>query len=353
MIIRRIELYNYRRYLNRSFDFKAGINIIQGSNATGKSTVLEAIHYLILLRSNRAAQDSDMISFDKDEMVIKGDFMSNNGSKKMVVLNSKYFKKMNCDGKIIKKASDYVGFADVVSFTTEDIHAISGSPLIRRKMFDMFASQYCPEYIILLREYKNILKERNALLKDFNQLTKHDRMLLDVINVKFLAASKRLTNERRKIISQMKGVIDDIHYTLSNGREHCEIKYVPSCDDTESGLNERDILYKTSTVGPHRDDIWFYVNTENLSKYGSQGQKKTVMLSFKMSCVKMLEQQNKRKAIILLDDVFGELDPERQNCLLKFIENDNQTFITTPSLVDIKEELIQKSNIIYLEKEEV
>ena len=353
MIIRRIELYNYRRYLNRSFEFDSGINIIQGSNAAVKSTVLEAIHYLILLRSNRAAQDSDMISFDKDEMVIKGDFMSNNGSKKMVVLNSKYFKKMNCDGKIIKKASDYVGFADVVSFTTEDIHAISGSPSVRRKMFDMFASQYCPEYIFLLREYKNILKERNTLLKDYNQLTKYDKILLDVVNAKFLDASKKLTNERKKIINQMKGVIEEIHNILSNGKERCEIKYVPSYDDKETSFNERDILYKTSTVGPHRDDIWFYVNTENLSKYGSQGQKKTVMLSFKMSCVKMLEQQNKRKAIILLDDVFGELDPERQNCLLKFIENDNQTFITTPSLVDIKEELIQKSNIIYLEKEEV
>ena len=353
MIIRRIELHNYRRYLNRSFDFDSGINIIQGSNAAGKSSVLEAIHYLILLRSNRAAQDSDMISFDKDETVIKGDFVSKNGSKKMVVLNSKYFKKMNCDGKIIKKASDYVGFADVVSFTTEDIHAISGSPSVRRKMFDMFASQYCPEYIFLLREYKNILKERNTLLKDYSKLTKYDKILLDVVNAKFLDASKKLTNERKKIINQMKGVIEEIHNTLSNGKERCEIKYVPSYDDKETLLNERDILYKTSTVGPHRDDIWFYVNTENLSKYGSQGQKKTVMLSFKMSCVKMLEQQNKRKAIILLDDVFGELDPERQNCLLKFIENDNQTFITTPSLVDIKEELIQKSNIIYLEKEEV
>lgn len=358
MKISKIELSNYRKYKNQAVLLAPGINIICGDNAAGKSTILEAVHYLITLRTTRNVSDDGVIRVGAEETVIYGEFNDEKTQKNAIVLISKYYKKMSLDGVTIKKASEYVGFSDVVSFGTEDVDVISGSPLNRRKMMDLFFSQYDSTYLEKLREYKNILKERNCFLKDSDFTNKRNVTLLNIIDNKLEILSTELTFKRHEIVKNINDCLSKVHYRLSGEKEKCLIKYAPTWN-VNKGIEQliearnKDYVYKTTTIGPHRDDYIFYINGNNLSKYGSQGQKKTSMLSFKLSCVELLKSKKQRNPIVLLDDVFGELDSKRHNSLLQFLENDIQTIITTPSLKELRQELIDKANIIYLEKEEV
>ena len=358
MKIRQIELSNYRKYRKKEVLLAPGINIICGDNAVGKSTILEAIHFLIMLRTMRNVSEDSVIRTETDEAIIFGVFEGEKTQKNAIVLISKYYKKMSLDGIAIKKASDYVGFSDVVSFGTEDVDVISGTPLNRRKMMDLFFSQFDPRYLEKLREYKTILKERNGFLKDTDFADKNNIILLNVIDTKLMQLSSELTIKRHEIIKIINNKLLDVHYRLSGEKEKCVVKYIPTWD-LNKGVEQlvearnKDFIYKTTSIGPHRDDYIFYINDNNLSKYGSQGQKKTAILSFKLTCVELLKSKKQRNPIVLLDDVFGELDSKRHNSLLEFLGKDIQTIITTPSLKELKQELIDKANIIYLEKEEV
>lgn len=358
MKISKIEVINYRRYRHAFFEFGPNINIICGNNALGKSTILEAIQYLIMLRSFKASSDFEIISFNKEESIIKGLFFDKNTQKNAIVLISKHFKKMNLDGCLIKKASEYIGFADVVSFGTEDVEVISGSPSGRRKMIDVFFSQYDNQYMKILKEYKNLLKERNSFLKDADMGNKNNIVLLQVIDGKLATLAEELTNRRDCLVDRINEKLQKVHFELSGKQETCTLSYAPSWQK-KSGIEQlnmarsRDFAYKTTTIGPHRDEFIFRVDGNDLSKFGSQGQKKTTILSFKMCCVELLKEKKHRTPIVLLDDVFGELDSSRHNSILRFLEDNIQTIITTPSLKELDQELIDKANIIYLEKEEV
>ena len=337
MKIRRIELSNYRKYTNKEVLFNPGINIIYGDNAVGKSTILEAIHFLIMLRTMRNTNEDSIIRVGAEETVVFGVFEGKKTQKNAIVLISKNYKKMSLDGVAIKKASEYIGFSDVVSFGTEDVDVVSGSPLNRRKMMDLFFSQYDSIYLEKLREYKNVL---------------------NVIDNTLANLSSELSDKRQKLIKIINEQLVVVHYRLSGEKEKCFVKYIPSWDLNKGveqliDVRNKDFIYKTTTIGPHRDDYVFYINDNNLSKYGSQGQKKTSILSFKLTCVELLKCKKHRNPIVLLDDVFGELDSNRHNSLLEFLEQDIQTIITTPSLKELKQELIDKANIICLEKEEV
>ena len=353
----KIELSNCRQYANIEVSFGPGVNIIYGNNAVGKSSILEAIHYLITLRSSRNATDKEVMRIGTEETVLYGEFFDKNSKKNAIVLISKYFKKMSINDAVIKKASEYVGFADVISFGTEDVDVVSGSPLNRRKMMDLFLSQLDSLYMNRLREYKKILKERNVLLKNKGFADKTNKILLEVLDNKLAQLSMELTNNRKKIIEEINESLFKIHNQLSGEKDKCLIQYVPSWN-LDKGIEQlivtrnKDFLFETTTIGPHRDDYVFYLEDRELSKYGSQGQKKISMLSFKLACVELLKHKKQRNPILLLDDVFGELDTKRHNFLLKFLENDLQTIITTPSLRELEKDLVDKAHVIYLEKEE-
>ncbi len=358
MKISKIELFNYRKYIKRTIEFGPNVNLIYGENATGKSTILEAVQYAIMLRSTKTRDDSEMIAFNKSESIIKASFEDQKVKKNVNVLISKYFKKMNCDGVDVKKASDFIGFADVVAFGTEDVFAVSGAPSERRKMLDMFCSQYDYEYMVVLKKYKNLLKERNSMLKELDFQNKHNNILLDILDEKMYEQAVILIEKRKNILTALNSIMKKTHFHLSEKSEKCELMYRINAKELElhnvfKTNKNKDIVLKTTTLGPHRDDFLFYINDNDLSKFGSQGQKKTAMLSFKMACFCLLELKKQRKPIILLDDVFGELDSNRQNNLLKFIKNDTQVLITTPTLSELNEEIIKNAHIIYLEKEEM
>ena len=358
MKIKKIELSNYRKYVNKEILFGPNVNIIYGNNAVGKSSILEALHYLIMLRSPKNTSDDHIRRLGETEMMVYGEFEGKKPPKNALVLISKQYKKMSIDGVSIKKASEYIGFADVVSFGIEDVDVVSGTPMNRRKMMDIFFSQYDFRYMEKLKEYKNIMKERNAFLKNSDFTKKNNIILLNVIDEKLSKLSEKITLWRSEIVKKINEYLPEIHCRLSGEKEKCFIKYSPSWEITR-GITQliesrnNDFFFKTTTLGPHRDDYVFCLNGCNLSNYGSQGQIKTAMLSFKLTCVELLKCKKNRNPIVLLDDVFGELDVNRHNYLLKFLENDLQTIITTPSLKELDQEMINKAHLIYLEKEEV
>ena len=320
--------------------------------------MLEAIHLLIMLRTNKTNKDSELIAFGKEETMVKGCFYNEKTQKTATVLISKYFKKMNINGELVKKASDYIGFVDVVSFGTEDVNAVSGAPSERRRMLDMFCCQFDLEYMNVLKKYKMLLKERNLFLKSADPNNKKDSILLDVIDDKIVEQGKVLVKKRQNLCSRINAEMENIYSFLSNEDAKCFLEYKKNVDENEyldvlKRNKKQDMSALTTTVGPHRDDFLFLLDNYELGKFGSQGQKKTAILCFKMACVRLIKKEKNRNPIVLLDDVFGELDAKRQNNLLKIIDKETQTFITTPSLIELDETLIQSSNLILLKKEEL
>ena len=354
MKITNLVLLNIRIFNNTAFQFCSNINLICGHNASGKTTVLEAIHLLVSGRSNRTSSELECVSFKEDEGVLKGVFEDQKTQKSAILLISKYYKKMSIDGVKIDKLSNYVGFAHVVSFGSQDISGVGSSPASRRKMFDSFFCQISPEYLKLLKNYNDLVKEKNATLKK-EALSRKDHDLLDVLDDKLFSLQQDIESRRLYFIELINKQLNKVHYYVSDNDEQCQISLVQSIPSTKTkeeylAYRSEDLMYKTNTHGPHRDDYLFTINNKNALKYGSQGQRKTMVFSLKMAFAEVMKDIIKDDPIILLDDVFGELDSTRQNNIITLLNNQAQVFITTPSLADMDEKLVQKANIIYLDR---
>ena len=263
---------------------------------------------------------------------------------------------MSIDGLVTKKATDYVGFSRVVSFGMQDVNDLSSSPAARRKILDMFICQVDNAYMRLLKDYKTLIKEKNIVLKNDK---KDEKMigLLNVLDEKLYSYSQEISKCRLKYVSLINKELNDLVGMISDQHDECDLilsQSIPFGANKDFFIDKRkeDLQYKNCMYGPHRDDYIFNVNGKNVVKFGSQGQKKTIVLALKMAFAKIIKDIFGEYPIILLDDVFGELDSNRQNNLIKLFNNGAQVFITTPSISDINELLLVDANIINLEKED-
>ncbi len=357
MKINKISLENFRLYNNKEVVFSNNVVIIVGENATGKSTIIEGIHLLITSRSFKNVKDFEMINKKSEQAIIKGTFESEKTQKNAIVLISKDFKKMSLNGEVFKKSSQYVGFCHVVSFSSADLFALQESPTSRRKMLDFMLAQMDKVYLETLKQYKNLLKEKNSLLKTTAELDNNKTLLLEVLNEQIYVLSQSIDKKRLNFIENINKSLKEINHMLSSNQEIAEIELKQSLPYGVSysdyiNLSKEDLKYRTSMYGPHRDDLIFKINNYEAIKVASQGQLKTMMISFKLAFARYLEEKNGENPIVLLDDVFGELDINRQNKILEFLKNGEQVIITTPSLSEIDTKILDKANIIKLDKEE-
>ncbi|MCI9072009.1 MAG: DNA replication/repair protein RecF [Lachnospiraceae bacterium] len=336
MIIKSLELQDYRNYDTLNLAFDRGTNILYGDNAQGKTNILEAIYVSATTKSHKGSKDRDIVNFQKEEAHIRT-FLEKEGVETRVDMHLRKSKSKGIaiDGQKIRKAADLLGICNVVFFSPEDLGIIKDGPAERRRFVDMELCQLDSFYLYNLNHYNKIVNQRNKLLKDlfFNP------DLRDTLNIwdSQLASFGSKVIERRKIfIEQLNEIIYDIHRRLSGDREEIVVRYEPDVEIEafEKRLQcsqEKDIRLKQTTVGPHRDDFSFLVGDVDIRKFGSQGQQRTAALSLKLSEIELVKKITRDTPILLLDDVLSELDSNRQNYLLSSI-GDVQTIITCTGL---------------------
>lgn len=336
MIIKTLELADFRNYETLNISFDKGTNILFGDNAQGKTNILEAIYISATTKSHKGSKDKEIIHFDKEEAHIRTYLEKEDVEYRVDMhLRKNKSKGIAIDGQKIKKAADLLGLLNVVFFSPEDLSIIKNGPAERRRFADIELCQLDSFYLYNLNNYNKIINQRNKLLKDM-YFNKNLKETLNIWDSQLVSYGSKIIERREAFADQLCEIIGDIHKKLSGGKEDLIVKYEPDVriDDFESRMKEnqeKDIRFKLTSTGPHRDDFSFIVNGIDIRKYGSQGQQRTAALSLKLSEIELVKKMTKDTPLLLLDDVLSELDSNRQNYLLNSI-GDIQTIITCTGL---------------------
>ena len=338
MIIKSIELTNFRNYESLNLEFDKGTNILYGDNAQGKTNVLEAIYLSSITKSHKGSKDQDIIRFGESEAHLRTYIEKDGDTYKVDMhLRKSGSKVIAVNGQKLKKAAGLLGLLNVVFFSPEDLSIIKNGPSERRRFIDMELCQLDSFYLYNLNNYNKIVNQRNKLLKDiYTNYSLKDT--LDIWDSQLISYGSKIIERRVAFINKLNEIIFDIHKKLSGDKEEILIKYEPNVliEDFEIKLKqnqEKDIKLKMTTVGPHRDDICIDVNGIDIRKFGSQGQQRTAALSLKLSEIELVKKITKDTPVLLLDDVLSELDSNRHKYLLDSIGN-IQTIITCTGLDD-------------------
>jgi len=336
MIIKSIELSNFRNYKNLNIQFNHGTNILYGDNAQGKTNILEAAYFSGTTKSHKGSKDKEVIHFDCEEGHIRTIVLKNEKEYQIDMHLRKRGSKGVAINKIpIKKASELFGILNIVFFSPEDLNIIKNGPAERRRFLDLELCQLDKLYLSDLSRYNKILIQRNKLLKDIH--FRPDLIeTLPIWDAQLIETGKRIIKRRKFFIEELNEIIGQIHSNISGGKEHLILKYEPNIDEIffEDELlkaKQKDLKLCQTTVGPHRDDMLFSVNDIDIRKYGSQGQQRTSALSLKLAEIEIVKKSIHNTPVLLLDDVLSELDSNRQNYLLNSI-SDIQTIITCTGL---------------------
>lgn len=359
MILKQLNIKNFRNYDDASISLSDGINIFYGNNAQGKTNLLESIYFLSFTKSHRSFIDSNLIKNGEKFLRISGVLKKNElFDTKLEITLEKDKKNIFVDGDNYKKVSDYITKMNIVIFYPEDLEIIKGAPSVRRRYLNSEISQYDSNYLVSLNNFRKIQKMRNDYLKRGSLYI--DESYLKVLNDYFIDCSLEIYKARSNFIFELNQLIESIFFDLT-GMHGFRIEYennfnVQNFLEYEGNIKEdfsikldhcfdSELRQGCSLVGPHKDDFSFYLDEMNLRNYGSQGQQRLSILSLKLAEVILLNKYNNDTPILLLDDVFSELDDEKKNKLLKYINQDIQTIITTTDLKNIDDSIIKNSKL--------
>ena len=352
--LQEMSLRNFRCYGRVDFEFSPLVNIIVGANAVGKTSVVEAIHCLGFLKSHKASLDEEMIKWNEDFALIKGRFQRDSKVDDISLALTRRGKRIQSNGKTHKQLSEYLGYLNSIIFCPEDINIIKGSPSIRRRFLDSNLVLFNPNYLRSLSKYRHLLKQRNEMLKNINKNGKYDQKYFKIVTESLAEEAEIIIRIRLEFIKNLSPLLASKSQAISNFQDYAVLKYLPSTEEellTALNKNIRnDIQAKTTTIGPHRDDFEILLNNVNSAAFGSQGQQRTIALALKLAFAEYLNLQ-KKDIIIILDDVFSELDNERQNEIMKIINSGTQTFITTTTIDNLSDDILNRSKIITIGKE--
>lgn len=352
MIIKSLKLKNYRNYELLDLNFDSKTNILYGDNAQGKTNVLEALYLSGTTKSHRGTKDRDLIRFGQDESHLET-IVEKNGIDFQIDM---HLKKNSPKGIAINKlpirrAGELFGIVHFVFFSPEDLNIIKDGPSGRRRFIDLELSQLDRVYLSNLSNYNRIINQRNSLLKEIsfkNSLID----TLDIWDMQLAEYGTKIIERRMQFIKQVNEIISNIHYKLTGGKERITLSYESSIGNQtlEESLKrnrDRDIRFKSTSAGPHRDDLCFRAGELDIRKFGSQGQQRTAALSLKLSEIELVRMLIHDTPILLLDDVLSELDKHRQNYLLDSI-HDIQTVITCTGLDEFVNHRFSINKIFYV-----
>ncbi len=361
MIVKSLEVSNYRNYENMSIIFENGKNILYGENAQGKTNVLEAIYLSATTKSHRGTRDKEIIRFGCEESHVRTIVCKKGRDYQIDMhLRRNKAKGVAINRVPIRKAIDLFGILNVILFSPEDLGIIKNGPIERRRFLDFELCQLDKIYLSDLSRYNQALQQRNKLLKDM-EFRPELKETLSVWDSQLIHYGTGIIRKRREFVDNLNGVIESIHSKITGGKEKILLKYDPDVSEDAFAnelafASERDERMMQTSVGPHRDDMIFLVDGIDIRKFGSQGQQRTAALSLKLSEIELVEQIIHDKPVLLLDDVLSELDGSRQNYLLNSIE-DIQTVITCTGLdefvrnrfpmdavFEVKEGIVERKN---------
>lgn len=336
MFIKSLKLKNYRNYDLLNLTFDSNTNILYGDNAQGKTNVLEALYLSGTTKSHRGTKDRDLIQFNHEESHIETIVEKNGVDFQIDMHLKKNHPKGIAINKIpIRKASELFGIIHFVFFSPEDLNVIKEGPAGRRRVIDLELSQLDKVYLSNLSSYNRIVNQRNSLLKEISY---KENLIdtLDIWDMQLVEYGEKIIESRKEFIKEVNKIISNIHYKLTGGNEIISLNYESSLsgmslEEAVKKYRERDIRFKSTSVGPHRDDLCFKTGDLDIRKFGSQGQQRTAALSLKLSEIELVRRKICDTPILLLDDVLSELDKHRQNYLLDSI-HDIQTVITCTGL---------------------
>ncbi|WP_427896883.1 DNA replication/repair protein RecF [Gardnerella piotii] len=399
MYVSKLALDHFRSWSNCVLDFSPKINILLGSNGLGKTNIVESLEVISTGTSHRVSSLMPLIEINHNCATIRANvkdfnntFNSNtldssndlNETTFELSINLKGANRARINGKKSLYMKDIVGLVPCVSFTPRDQNLIVSDPTVRRTFIDQAGALLIPNYLPILQEYNHIAKQRSALLKSLsnnyspNSMNNYNTVSdLEVWTAKFIEAGIILTKLRKQIIELLNNVFSNIVKHLSNSSNFASIEYNPSFseidfsennfeDDFEEN-NDNSIRLAISEhfqriyngevargynlIGPHRDDFTILLNNYNAKEFASNGESWTLALALKMALFKSLEKKNGKKPIVILDDVFAQLDESRRKQILEFAKNQDQVFITVASLSDIpKDESVLENSIIDVSK---
>ena len=357
MYLKNIKLKNYRNYEILNLDFDKNINIIYGNNAAGKTNILESIYMCSYFHSHKNIKDKELIKFKNNESHIKSIFIKNEKENTIDIhLKLKEKKGIALNEQKIEKISDILGFINLIMFSPEDLNIIKEGPHVRRKYLDLLIYKENKSYYKYIINYNKILNNRNKLLKTINYkigLEKKELIeSLDAWDEKLIEYGKIIIKKREEKILEIKNIIKNKHLKITENKEILNIEYDENIniENFKEELNknrEKDLENLYTNIGPHRDDIVFNIGNIDIRKYGSQGQKKTAMLSLKLTELEIYKNKHLEEPILLLDDVFSELDENRQKMIIEEIKN-FQTIITCTGIKKNIYEILKPNKLIYI-----
>ena len=365
MKLTNLQLQNFRNYESVQLEFTDGVHVFIGENAQGKTNLMESIYALAMTKSHRTTNDKELIGWNKEFATIKGTVEKTATKTNLELQFSKKGKIAKVNYLEQKRLSSYLGNLNVILFAPENLTLVKVSPQNRRKFVDMELGQMSSLYLYDLVEYNRVLKQRNTYLKQLAIKKKQPDEYLEVLSEMLSELASKIVFHRLDFMKQLEALAIPIHDQLSLGREKFSVSYqatIPLEDGlTPSQMKEiymnqfkknqtREADQATTLIGPHRDDLIFYLNEVPVQTYGSQGQQRSTVLSLKLAEIELMKLSTGEYPLLLLDDVLSELDDDRQTHLIKAIENKVQTFITTTSLDGIKQQFINEPVVIPIEK---
>ena len=361
MYLKNVEITNFRNIDKICLDFNKNVNIFIGKNAQGKTSILNAIYMLALTKFDKNVTDEEIIKRGFLFGKVRGTVKVGKISKKLEVILEKNVKILRIDGNVCNRVTDYLSNLNVIMFSPDDLDVIKKSPIVRRNFLNLELSQLYGSYYKVLSDYNKLLKIRNEYLKKLSSNIDIDNNYFDIITEYLIEKSIFIYKMRYKFIEKLNNNVNKIFKRLTN-IENFNIKYVTNYEVMDDNLFKEKMkeLYKKSLqkeikngstlIGPHRDDLEFYINDDNIKSLGSQGQKRMAVLSLKLAEIEIFKKYAKTNPILLLDDVFSELDITKRNKLLTYINKNIQTIITTTDLKNLSEKLINNGKIFYIKE---
>jgi DNA replication and repair protein RecF len=326
-MLRDLRMHDFRCFEQLVFEPSPGLNFITGSNAQGKSTLLEAACVLLRLQSPRASSLAEAVRFDQAGFGLDGHWHDRHMSVKFVDA----LKAFALDSKPQSRSTDYLAVARVSWISNDDMSLVRGSGSHRRRYLDFLGAQVVPHYLRNLRAYERALRSRNALLRD-----NRPRPEIDAFNQPLLDAGGSLLTARSELCDALRPRVAEALRVISGGSEILELVYQPGVlEDFPAALRssrEEETRLRTTTSGPHRDDVDILLEGRNAASFASEGQQRSIALAMKLGQARKLEEASDSPPLFLIDDVFGELDPVRRNNLLAALPSTAQKLVTATTL---------------------
>ena len=354
MQISSLKLLNFRNYETLELKFSNKVNLIYGKNGMGKTNIIEAIYMLGLTKTFRSNNDDIVIKKGKNIAKIEGTIKDNIFNNYKIII-SNAGKRIKIDNNKIAKVSDYITKVNIILFNPDDLKLIKDTPSIRRKMLNIEISGINGEYLLLLNSYNKVLKQRNAYLKALNKKKDYETSFLNILTEQLVDLGLKIMWIREDFINNINSYISDIYYEITHkGTLKVVYKSEFLGKNKEDLLKmfekniTREIFLGKTIFGIQHDDLEFQVDSEIVKEFSSVGEQKNSIISFKLAEIKNIEEKLHKKPILILDDLFSELDEEKINNILMLIDTDLQTFITTTEITKVDKRLLANAKIFHV-----